>query len=337
MTWDKLVDRCLLFTDAPGGLLKELLKEAEQELSHELELYDALYTIQVPNTLTGGGISTHAASQQYVDRNYFHLPPEYVRDVAVYHEGTRLKKLTEDEIYRQSNDNTVPGGTPTGYSIAGEFIVFNRAPKQSDKFLLHYKESLTNRSADRVLTILSYVETGGTNDFVMLNTEHSSELAGLQYRWEKTSGALAASGSISGQPFGFITGIPGLPDKGDTNNIHDMGASVGQLDSNNGLSIYKVTQKLGLDLSANPEGSRLANGITSINGSMIIIKNFRSKAPLIPNRFHASLCDYAVALANAKSSPELYNTYWTKWSLSMDKYVNQSLDRDLMHSIKEEI
>lgn len=91
MTWDKLVDRCLLFTDAPGGLLKELLKEAEQELSHELELYDALYTIQVPNTLTGGGISTHAASQQYVDRNYFHLPPEYVRDVAVYHEGTRLK------------------------------------------------------------------------------------------------------------------------------------------------------------------------------------------------------------------------------------------------------
>ena len=32
MTWDKLVDRCLLFTDAPGGLLKELLNEAEIEI-----------------------------------------------------------------------------------------------------------------------------------------------------------------------------------------------------------------------------------------------------------------------------------------------------------------
>ena len=38
MIWDKLVDRCLLFTDAPGGLLKELLKEGEEELANRLEL-----------------------------------------------------------------------------------------------------------------------------------------------------------------------------------------------------------------------------------------------------------------------------------------------------------
>ena len=53
MIWNKLVDRCLLFTDAPGGLLKSLLKEAESELANKLELYDALYTIEVPNTISG--------------------------------------------------------------------------------------------------------------------------------------------------------------------------------------------------------------------------------------------------------------------------------------------
>ena len=55
MTWDKLVDRCLLFTDAPGALLKELLKEAQIELSNELELYDSLFQISVPGTVSGLG------------------------------------------------------------------------------------------------------------------------------------------------------------------------------------------------------------------------------------------------------------------------------------------
>ena len=70
---------------------------------------------------------------------------------------------------------------------------------------------------------------------------------------------------------------------------------------------------------------------------MCVVKDYRSVAPVIPNKFHTNLCDYAVALANAKSSPDIYNTYWTKWTMNMNNLINESADRDLIHSIREEI
>ena len=67
------------------------------------------------------------------------------------------------------------------------------------------------------------------------------------------------------------------------------------------------------------------------------VLNYRDVEPLIPEQFHTSLCDYAVAIANAKSAPDIYNTYWTKWMMNMDNLINESADRDLFHSIREEI
>ena len=69
MIWNKLVDRCLLFTDAPGGLLNSLLKEAESELANKLELYDALYTIEVPNTLSGLGLWSQNTGNSTFDKS----------------------------------------------------------------------------------------------------------------------------------------------------------------------------------------------------------------------------------------------------------------------------
>ena len=164
MIWDKLVDRCLLFTDAPGGLLKELLKEAEQELSNKLELYDSLYTIIVPNTLTGLGVVSNETTPNKYDRNYTTLPQGYIRDVAVMHKGDKLRKVSEQEIYRSSNTNNVDNGTPTAYAISGDFIIFNRAPSEADRFLLHYKASLTERTNDKVLGVLGYTTVGPNID-----------------------------------------------------------------------------------------------------------------------------------------------------------------------------
>ena len=90
MTWDKLVDRCLLFTDAPGGLLKELLKEAQVELSNELELYDSMFQIEVPGTISGlGGQSSNADASH----DYTPLPVDFIRDNFVTYDGKKLRKM----------------------------------------------------------------------------------------------------------------------------------------------------------------------------------------------------------------------------------------------------
>lgn len=316
MTWDKLVDRCLLFTDAPGGLLKELLKEAEIEISNKLELYDALYTIIVPNTISGLGIVSNETSSSEYDSNYAVLPQGYIRDVSVMHQGAKLRKISEEEIYRSSNNNKVDGGTPTAYAISGDFIIFNRAPSATDRFLLHYKASLTERTNDKVLGVLGYNSVATKID---LATELTSELVGKNILWESTERTLNAYNAADSA----LSSIPGAPDKGYINN---------SVESSSHLQ-YKSNYTLNSALA----GSVSTNGTKAPNGSMCVLKDYRSVAPVIPSRFHTSLCDYAVALANAKSSPELYNNYWTKWTLNMENYINQSLDRDLIHNIKEEI
>lgn len=255
------------------------------------------------------------------------------------HEGTKLKKITENEIYRSSNSNVVPAGTPTGYAISGEYIVFNRTPKQGDKFLLHYKESMTERSADKLITILSYVEPGGDNArYVVLNTELATELHQQYFDWERQNNVQLnlLNPNPTNPDYNIMTGVPGIPDKGESNNIYTTAQGAQLTGTSTQMAIYTVAADLG-KISGSDYGTRAANGILGINGTMMKVKNYRKIAPIIPNRFHISLCDYAVALANAKSSPEMYNNYWTKWTMNMDNLTNEAMDRDLLHSIKEEI
>ena len=80
-----------------------------------------------------------------------------------------------------------------------------------------------------------------------------------------------------------------------------------------------------------------SNGVGAPIGSMCRIIDYRNVAPLIPERFHTSLCDYAIALANAKQSPDTYNRHWLKWESGMDSLMSEAQDRDLIFSIKEEI
>jgi len=36
--WDNLIDRCLLYAEAPRQMIKNLLMEAEDELSREVDI-----------------------------------------------------------------------------------------------------------------------------------------------------------------------------------------------------------------------------------------------------------------------------------------------------------
>ena len=316
MIWDKLVDRCLLFTDAPGGLLKELLKEAEQELSDKLMLFESLYKITVPGTDYGLGQSPHDNLKEH---NYAKLPLNYLQDIGVTHKGTHLRKMTEDEINRNTIGQSYTG-TPTAYSISGEYIVFNTAPSVNDNFILHYKSRLTDQTVNKVLTILYYLD--GIADYMYLDTPLGSLLDGHKIHFESQTATL--SGGNNDLTSNRISA--GLPDT----SLSNMSGPIIAAQASNRLgSRYTVTLAL--------SGSLSGDGWADAEGSMITVDNYRKHAPLIPEQFHTSLCDYAVAIANAKSAPDIYNTYWTKWTMNMDNLINESADRDLFHSIREEI
>ena len=218
MIWNKLVDRCLLFTDAPGGLLKELLKEAEIELANKLELYDAIYTLTVPTTTYGLGVKSNTADT-LADHNYHKLPQGYLRDISVTHEGVKLRKMTESEVYRQSNGQ-VPSGTPTAYGISGDYIVFNTTPQADDKFIILYKSLLDELTKYKPVMILNYDVVGSTSDdLIFLDTLLGSELDGKKILIEGTARTLG-SGIVS-----YFT-APGIPDRMQGNQM-EKGSTVG--------------------------------------------------------------------------------------------------------------
>lgn len=312
MIWDKLVDRCLLFTDAPGGLLKELLKEGEEELANRLELYDSIYTIEVPSTLQGLGLYQSDAN---ADNNYAKLPHDFLKDVGVIHKGYKLKKVSEIDFFRKSDSRMTPG-TPTEYSIAGDFIAFNTEPSPGDRFILHYKGALTEQSNDKVLNILHYkVNASSSDDKVWLDTSLGDKLNGYSLRWENALRTLSAGALASST-------VPGVPDSYISNKSVKF---IGGVDY--GTLTPSSSYVISIDFQIH----------TDSIGSLARISNYRNLAPVIPDRFHKELCNYAVAIANAKTAPDLYDKYWTKWELNMDRLINEAQDRDLIHSIRGEI
>lgn len=323
MIWDKLVDRCLLFTDAPGGLLKALLKEAEQELSNKLELYDSMCTIEVPTTVSGlGPFSTKSAA----DHNYHKLPFDYMRDISVTHEGRKLRKMTEDEIYRNSS-GVVASGTPTAYGISGDFIVFNATPTKGDKFILLYKCIIDDATTNKALTILHYhANVGSNNDNIFLDTILGSHLDTLKIDVEGTFYTISAGETTA------IALPPGLPDRY-LGNIYEKGENI------IAGTIPKYFKGSRYTLAPDVSGGSTSgtDGLGSLAGALCIVNSYRDIAPIIPDGFHIDLCDYAIALANAKSSPDKYSTHWALWVTKLQSLKDKASDRDLVHSIKEEI
>ena len=314
MIWNKLVDRCLLFTDAPGGLLKELLKEAEVELSNKLQIFEAIYKLTIPSTLYGGGVQSQNSTTEH---NYFKLPDNYLKDIGVTHKGTRLRKTTDDDINRKTTGQSY-SGTPTAYSISGDYIVFNSTPTSGDNFILHYKARMTSQTVDKVLTMLYYDHS---QTKIWLDTDLGSELNNKKVYFENQNRTLTAGSSA-----GSLSA--GIPDIYFTNSIDSP--SVAGPPSIRIASSYEIT-------AWTAQHSLADDAWTNANGALVTVLNYRAESPLIPEQFHTDLCDYAIAIANAKSSPETYNQYWSKWILNMDNLVNEAADRDLIFSVREEI
>ena len=60
-------------------------------------------------------------------------------------------------------------------------------------------------------------------------------------------------------------------------------------------------------------------------------------APVILEQYHRDLCDYAIAIAYAKSSPQLHDKYMADWERKIQLIINQDADRELIHTVKREV
>lgn len=300
MTWNELIDRCLLFTSASRDMLRELMKEAEEELCTRLEIYDSLYEITVPATTSGMGVE-HTLTEANADHNYMALPNEYIKDNYVLCNGRYLKKITEADIYRD-NSNQVSPGEPTGYAISGDFIIFDKIPDTGDNIVLSYKSTIDRHTLMKVMTI-PIIDAG--NNYIYLDTGLGADLNGLGVMCGVTLQTLASGAVGSGTYLGSI----------DRTHSSKIGVIT---NTPNKISRYTVSST-----------------INFIAGSLAIVLNYRSIAPLIPTRFHTSLCDYAIAITNVKQNPGLYDIHWNKWLGKIDRHIEEGQDRDLIHAVRE--
>ena len=110
--------------------------------------------------------------------------------------------------------------------------------------------------------------------------------------------------------------------------FHD---DLNELEENIGVNVEELYDKINnlmLDY-------KVASG--TIRMSYYAVVETDATEPQVPSMYHRDLCNYAIAIANAKSAPDIYNTYWTKWMMNMDNLINEAADRDLIFSVREEI
>ena len=120
MNWTKLADRCKLFIDGNEQLLINLLKEAEVELTRKVNLLENEYTVTALNTV-----------------KIYSLPDDYKSMISVLVEGQHKRPMIDDEFF-YDNDNNLYTGTPSGYTIRNNNIIFSQIPNTGDKIKLIY-------------------------------------------------------------------------------------------------------------------------------------------------------------------------------------------------------
>tara|TARA_Y100001973_G_C5153194_1_gene309266 strand:+ start:433 stop:1272 length:840 start_codon:yes stop_codon:yes gene_type:complete len=164
MSWDKLADRCLLFTEANKGMLIELLKEAEEELGRKCTLFEGSWAYSIP-----------LDSRSY----YVHLPDEAVKVNTVLFDGSLLK-ATDDADFPWNSSNSVDDGTPSRYMV--------RRGLDSTKLYLDKKPSSGNLtvkySASRAhISDKQFVNKGSLQNAFFLVSDLGSALNGLSGNW----------------------------------------------------------------------------------------------------------------------------------------------------------
>ena len=305
MTWKELIDRCELFTDARKSTFDALLKEAEKELAIHCDVYADEHTTTWPYD---------------ANTNFTILPTNYKNMVAVYIDGELMAQMDETEL-DLTGSNDLRSGKPSAYYIMNNFIYFDTKPNSGAKLYMVYNSTL-EESIDHPL-IVPIGDTTTTVDMDRLGQQTAVITAKGVVELETT-----LDFDITGMKANVrIPGITGYSTIGD---IYYFGDD--------------IKYPSGSDIAKNATPKPIKKFYTTtgydtsepINGWDLRIENYK-KGPVIPVQYHRCLCDYAIALASVKASPEMFGRHMELWEQGIIRINELSSDRELVHSIKSVI
>ncbi len=226
------------------------------------------------------------------------LPEDYKSMISVHFKGSRLNPMGDDELHMDT-DNKLYTGTPTKYHISNNRIYLNKIPASGDKLLIKYY-GLIGSAVDKSIRPLAVgrVLTGEppeTVDYYHFRVDEGRELVGL------SATAQTALGSVTGALLSVGRGLDSATVKGS-----------------------------GWEYRFQPD-----DDTASDLKDVIHITNYREVAPLIPTQYHRNLCDYAIAISNAKN--DLHDKHMMMWENSILQIQDEDARRDLVYSVKEVI
>ena len=337
-SWSQLADRCSLFFDAPDGLYKELLKEAECELANKCNLLTMKYSYNL------------SASSNYTNAlSSLKLPSNYKEMIAVWVNGDLIVMQDDrDWSFSQGSNGMVKdSGTPDAYTVYSGFISFDTMLKSTDVVDIKYKANLPN-DTEIAKTVLMRVREGSSADYdrIFIDTTLGAELNGA-YGYMPMSNTESATGVLALEDIQYQgpVGISVNPSMiGNLNDNTDPHPSLKNSDLRNldedlegsicqeykpGASGYRSFFHGGnsVDLTANEE----------LNWTKGVILKYRNYAPVIENDYHLALCEYALYIASAKTKPDLSMKHQQIWEKRIRETLNDNLDKELSYRIKEEI
>ena len=313
-SWSQLADRCSLFFDAPDGLYKELLKEAEQELANKCSLFTNHHTYDFVST-------EHS--------NALKLPNDYKSMVGVWVDGDLIKRVEKTQWDFNKGTHTaypvmtVGTGTPEFYDLTNGFLVLDKTHSASTTVDVYYKAFLPMNLSGAVSglekpILISPLEDGK----VHLNTDLGSELNGAEVHIEDNG----TDNTLANIVFdNSIASLPTPSQLADYNNQH----------VNNFFGTYSVNQSWGL--YSDPDNEWSTHERTDSHIQQGWIKSYQKFAPIIDGDYHLALCDYALYIASAKTQPDLSMKHQQIWEKRIRETLNDNLDKELPIGIKEEI
>jgi hypothetical protein len=304
-SWGQLVDRCQLFFDAPTGLYKALLKEAECELANKCSLFKQHFTILFRDN---------------VKLNAFKLPSTYKEMISVHIDGDEIPFRPKNQFSFNAESNatmSVDSGEPDSYTVSNGFIIFDKKPT-SGVADIHYRGNLQNSDYISKSFLIAPVAVG---NYCYIETTLGALLDNYKpYYWEGST-----QNSLTGMVF-----------QGETLDINITDPNEPGQDSEH--SIIAPNDQSSVNMQQFKSDSSWAT--TPANSYYVrtgIIKDYRIVGPVIDNDYHLSLCDYAIYVASAKKIPELSVKHQQIWELGMKDILQDSLDKELNHTIKEVI
>jgi len=305
-SWTQLETRCKLFEDYDNYI--PLLKEAEVLLANRCSLFKQHHTILFRNN---------------TKLNAFKMPSTFKSMISVFIDGREIQHREKNDWTFTENATgpmTVQEGTPNYYTLGNGFVVFDKVPT-SGSADLYFRGNLQNHDNISKSVLLSPSLNGSGNDWVYLDTSMGDQINGLDVKY------------LEGNVINTLTSITvnSSADLDDSDPL-DLSQSVSY-----GVAVANDQKDVNYQLYQG-DGEWSSQGLSNTYYVRTgIIKNYRTKGPVIDNDHHIALCDYAIYVATAMTDPAISDKHLQIWEARIQEILNQNIDQELPRGMKEEI